>query len=253
MFFPRSPLFEEVVDPGGGGGAPPVTPPVFDPAAFKTEILGDFNKTLNGFAKTLKGDVAKEFKTALASFQAPPTGDPLADPPLVPPGDGKPPVIDPTVNAELQKLRRDLDAGQKIIKDRDVALEKERNLRLDTERKSAVDKALDGYEFKTPRAKDVFRKAISPEITRDEDGNLIAETPNGPLPYQDHIKQQLDLSPEFLAANGGGGAGAQPGTRRTGGFNPADISNLDKMSSLTPEQQAQVRAHIAKMATQKPA
>src|ERR1700736_1659458 len=97
-------------DPAPGGGG---SPAAFDPGAFKTEMMAEFNKAMNGFGKTIKGDIAKLFKDAKPTEPPPDGGDPPpGDPPKPndPPKPGDPPkphsAVDPEKNALMQEIRK---------------------------------------------------------------------------------------------------------------------------------------------------
>lgn len=236
MFRNRSPLFEEApadTGTGGGGGEPAA----FDPEAFKvalkTELLGEFNKTLNGFSKTFKADVVKLI--------------PKAPEPLPPPEIHVDPKVDPALNSQLQKLQLQVTNLTKQGEERETALQGERTSRLETERQSAIKTALADIPFKDDASRSLFFKGIQGDIKRDEDGNLVADTANGPITYSDYIKGQADLLPSLLLPKGNGGAGAGAGTKRTGsGFNPLDDVHLTPagMAKLTSEQKAEVTKSV---------
>lgn len=239
----RSPLFEEA-DPaagGGGGGAP-----AFDPVAFKTEIVGEVNKALQGALKANKNDIAKLFE----GFRAkppndPPPGDP---PPAEPPVGGKPP-IDPALNARMQQYERENAAAKAAIdaltKERDT--EKASNLEKD--RVAAVKDALSGVPFKDEASRQLFFDANIGKVKRDDDGNLVVETDAGLLPAKDYLKTRAESMDSLMAPIGTGGAGAKganglPGGRR-GNWTLEDIGRIH---SMKPEEQASLRAWIATQA-----
>src|ERR1700674_2385519 len=131
-------------DPGAGGGADPAGgnpgAVTFDPAAFKTEILGEFNKTLNGFAKSLKADFTK--------LVTPPKAADSVDPPVVDPA--KP--IDPEKNAlilELKTFKAQPASQFKILEDEKAAANKKAD---EAERDSLIRAELGKYNFAPGKA-----------------------------------------------------------------------------------------------------
>lgn len=234
MFYPTSRLFEEASTGTGETGSGGETH-VFDPVAFRaelrTEIMGEFNKTLNGFSKTFKADIVK-----LVTPPKPPDTPPPADPP---PGDTK---IDPAVNAEMQKLARQVATLTQQNAERETAFQREQASRLETERQAAITGEISKIPWKDDASRALFQKGIQGDIKRDEDGNLIADTATGPITFSDYIKGQAELLPSLLQAKGTGGTGASNAGKRINGFNANDMANLEPVAynKLTPEQRQAV-------------
>jgi hypothetical protein len=84
-----------------------------------------------------------------------------------------------------------------------------------------------------------------PDIVRDDEGNLIAKTDSGDLPFKDYIQQQADGAPFLLAPKGGSGAGASGGVARPGGkgYN-IDAMTPAQIAALKPEEQADLYRQV---------
>jgi hypothetical protein len=231
-------------DPGNGGGGDPIA---FDPAAFKVELLGEFNRALNGALKGLKTDIPKWVTSA---FPKPPDPDPNAPPPdpdlEVKPKPGDAPPVDPALNARLQKAERAAKESDERIKRIEAERDAEKAANLETQRKSAITEAMASIPFRDEASRQLFYKGIQGDIVRDEDGNLIGNSENGPLPLKDFIKAQADSLQNLLAPKGGGGSGARPGSSSGGGRNYSnDDLKPENWAKLKPEEQSQVRAGLA--------
>lgn len=228
------PLREVAGEGTGGTGAAATTPPTFDPAAFKTELMGEVNKTLNGFAGSLKKDIGKFFEpkeqtqtttqqtttTEAATTEAPKDVKTVAE-----------------VNGELVKLRKALETLTTENANSKKAAEDSEKKRLDTERIAAVDNVLADIQFASPKAREQFRAAYAGQVVRDDDGNLIVQTYKGPVAYKDYLTSEADASPHFLAPQGSGGSGATAGARPRQG-QKATIFDLSQAeyAKLTTEQ-----------------
>jgi hypothetical protein len=192
--------------------------------------MGEINKTLNGFSKTLKADVTK----LLSKPADPPAADPQADPPADPtPGA---PKVDPAITAQLATLTRTVTDLKKQNETLASERESEKKSRLETERVTSIRNVLNSIEFKDPAAREMFFKAISGDVKYDDEGRLVAEGESGVLPMADYIKTQADANQYLLAPKGGGGAGAVPGNKR-----PNGAGGPVKMSDLTPEKIAAMK------------
>jgi hypothetical protein len=229
-------------DPNPGGG----DPGAFDPAVFKAELMGELNKTLNGALKGLKTDIPKWISAALPK---PPDPDPNA-PPADPDPDHKPkpgdPPIDPALNARLQKAERAAKEYDERIKRIEAERDTEKAANLETQRKAAITEAMAQIPFRDDASRQLFYKGIQGDIVRDEDGNLIGNSENGPLPLKDFVKSQADSLQHLLAPKGGGGSGARPGAPSSGGRQYSnDDLKPENWSKLKPEEQSQVRAGLA--------
>lgn len=205
----------------------------FDPAAFKADIMGEFHRTLNGFASTLKKDFGKLLEPKTTPDPANPS-DPAADPNAPPAEPAQPPaktVAD--VSLRLEQTNRALAATQKELADEKKAKQEETNKRLESERLAAIDKVLGELDFPPGKAKQQFRDAYQHKVVRDDEGNLVVNTDKGPLGVDLYLRAEFEDSPHFGAPRGSGGAGATGGKRPAGGptmdisqMSPAEILKL---------------------------
>ncbi len=96
---------------------------------------------------------------------------------------------------------------------------------------------------------DLAFRAVKDEVTRCEDGRLMARSGEGPVPLKDYLAQFVAENPELLPARmlGGAGAGAAPKPAATGG----GAVDLDRIKpGMSPEELDRVRREIARIATQ---
>ncbi|GAC1700069.1 MAG: hypothetical protein NVS9B4_00760 [Candidatus Acidiferrum sp.] len=206
-FASRGPLMDPDPAPPAGGDQ---KPGAFDQAAFKTEVLGEMNKALNGFGKSMKTDIAKLFKDARPE---PKPDDPSPDP--KPSDDPKPdpshkkPEVDPEKNAlsqELRKLRAESEARIQALERKNEASEKAAET---AKRESEVRALLGKHHFASDKAADTAFVIYSNAIQRDPDsGVLVADN----LPAAKFLENDLPLNhPYLLAVKDIGGAGARGG------------------------------------------
>ena len=238
-FMERSPLRDP--DPGtaGGGanpagGAPNPGAASFDPALFKSEIMGEFNKTLNGFAANLKKDLPKWIQPAQPQQQAIPddgNGTP-ANPP-----DGK--SIAPEVREMMNRLaalERNNQSQAERLKQAEQLTQTEQTRRLNAERDRTVAEALNGFKFADPvYAKDA-RRLFASDLVWTEDGQLVG--PDGIVTADEYIKQQMNTRPHWQAKAQADSAGARPGG--SGGNRVWTTDDLDpaKYMAMTPPERA---------------
>jgi hypothetical protein len=182
-------LFDPEPGAGGGGtGDPP-------PALKADDVRKMIDDSINGFAKRFKGEIDKTLGPLNETLAK------LVKPPETPPPDPDPKTgLDPKVATELSELRKTVGALNTRLQSSEER-EKAANERAEkTDRESAVRTLLNGYKWATPRAQESAFKTFFPEITRSEDGTLVA---NG-VTAEAWIKEQMALSDNaFLARQGG--------------------------------------------------
>lgn len=222
-FWLRSPLFEEAPPdgPAPGGGPPP-----FDPAAFKAEIMGEFNKGINAISKQLKA-----FKPDPAPALPVPDPAPNADP-------TKP--VDPEKNALLLQIKRLTEDSDKRIKALETTNQETASKAETTDRESKIRSKLADYAFVNESAKETAFQLFKQAVTRSDDGALVA----GDLPFDKFIETELPGSHAYLLAPkdvSGSGArkGGQSGPRK---FTLEDIDNI---KTLPAEDQLKLRQEIS--------
>lgn len=234
-FVTRGVLRDAAGEPGSGGGNPPAAP-AFDPEAFRADIT----KMVNGAVNSLK----KEFVKAVKPPEAPPAdpapehpepGQPALDP-------AKPVQSSPELNAEMQKLKRELQRLSDATATLKGEREKERELRMESERRAAIKDAMTGVPFREGYA-DAFFRIVSGEVKRDEDGNFIAESDAGALPLKDYIRAMTEKYSAFVQPAGNGGSGAAPGRTST----KKQYTLEDIKPGMTREQQQEILSYIGNL------
>ena len=188
---------------------PGTTPDAFDAVKFRTELLAEFNKGLNGALKALKTELK------------PPAADPPEDP-QPDPGD----KTDPKVKA-LEKKLADLatkyDAAEKSRQETEARAKQERlsgSLRTEL------------LKFVAPERVESALRIFGPDVRYAEDGAMIGgadETPLAEFVAAAITKHEYLMPPKQV-----GGAGATTGNRRG---QPA-VTLDDIKPGMTKEQEA---------------
>jgi ribosomal protein S20 len=198
---------------GDGGGA-------FDPAKFKTELLGEVGKLFAPITGKLK-----ELEEKLKPTEPAAGGDGQQ-------GDGKEPKPDATLQKKYEKLASDFDAEKKARAEADRrAEEKERHSLIRTE--------LGKFQYAKENGVDQAFRILGSEIKRDDDGSLVG--PEG-QPFGEYISSQLTTNYDnLLAPKQAGGTGATG--QRGGGQRTAQIEDIKH--GMSQEERSRVRAAIA--------
>jgi hypothetical protein len=250
-FWLNSPLREQAGEGAGGSGggsgagAGNSGAVTFDPGAFKTEILGEFNKTINGALKSLKTDFTKALeglKPAAggtgggAGEGAGGSGSGTGE------GAGTK-GADPQVNAlqlELKKEREQNAARIKALEDQSKA---DRDRAEQMALGGALRDALSKYDFVGADAQADAVALFTPQVQKAEDGSYVA----GDLPLDKFIEQQLNGKKGYLLKpKDVSGAGARTG--KAAGSKKWDLDTVlkpENFSKLTSAEQAEVRQQIA--------
>jgi hypothetical protein len=118
--------------------------------------------------------------------------------------------IDPSVKAKLDALeRQNAENTKKLEQSEAKRLESERKAEL-TERNAEIRKEIQKYSSSfidaAIAAEDFFR-LISPQVSRDDDGSLIANDTT----LEAFVKQQIESRPWLLKPEDKRGTGAGPG------------------------------------------
>ncbi len=225
-------------DPGAGAGADP-NPGAFDPDAFMSKLLGEFDKRVNAmdkkFNKFTEGQKAKpegQKATDPAPVADPKAADPASDPQV---GDLK--ADAKTVaefNAKLHQMSRSLELVTRESEERKKIAEQETQKRMEAERVQAFDSAIQDIPFADAKARSTFRKAYLGDVVRDDEGNLVAMTEKGPMAIKEYLSAEAQAQPSLLAKEGHAGAGADRGKKAFGGskidiftMSAAEIAKLD--------------------------
>jgi hypothetical protein len=215
----RSPLMDAAGDGDGGGG--------FDPAKFRTEIMGEVTRMFNGGFARIEKLVAR------------PKPDP--EPEKKDDDGGGDPGGDVKADPKVKSLEKKLSG---VLE----ALESEKRARLETEKKaeekerhSSIRSELSKYQFANDGARDAAFRIFRDEIKRSEDGSLVG---GDDLPIGEFLDGALKSHEYLLAPKSAGGAGASAGGKRGG----ASVNIEDIRVGMKPEEIASVRAEIARVA-----
>jgi hypothetical protein len=96
---------------------------------------------------------------------------------------------------------------------------------------------------------DLAFKAVKDDITRSEDGRLVAKGDQGDVPAKEYLKQFVSDNPELLPSRIAGGSGATPnkGTASASG-GPTDLDKL--RPGMPAEELERIRQEISRVAAQ---
>ena len=96
---------------------------------------------------------------------------------------------------------------------------------------------------------DLAFKAVKDEISRSEDGRLVAKGDQGEMTAKEYLKQFVAENPELLPSRIAGGSGATATTRSAP---PASSGiDLDKLRpGMNPEELERIREEISRVALQ---
>ena len=151
------------------GGVDPNNPnpggvPAFDPTAFRTEIMSEFNKTLNGFAASLKKDMAK--------LTEKPEPEPIPNPDTPPAPEAKT-IAD--LNIWLGQMEKASEGQHRRLEAQKQETVAAKALAAEEKRVGAFNAAITDIPFASPKAREQFRDAYLGKVKYSEDGSLIVE------------------------------------------------------------------------------
>lgn len=207
--FHRGPLYDAAQDGGGGAGGGGGSTAAFDPAAFRTQILGDFNKVLTDFGKALKADL-KPAPAAAEQAAAAAAADSAADSAA---SGAVAKIADPAVAAQVRALERrnaELDAQFKTMKAESDAT------KVAAERKeqdATVRTKLNKFRFADEQAAEDAFEIFGSKVKRNEDGNFVG---SDGTPLDQFLEEGLAKKPYLLAPREVAGAGARSGRAAQG-------------------------------------
>lgn len=197
----------------GGGDQPQNNSGGFDPAAFRTDVMTELNKAINGISKQFRTEITKLSEQLKPKPE--PEGDGNAAP--APATTGTHANLPPEVSAEIQNLNRQLKKLKEDTETLNQQREEERKRRLEAERISTIKEAMNSVQFRDEASAKTFFKAIERDVRRNEEGELIAVGDDGvALPVADYVRSMAENLPGLLPPRGNGGSGAIPssGKRR---------------------------------------
>jgi hypothetical protein len=97
---------------------------------------------------------------------------------------------------------------------------------------------------------DLAFKAVKDDISRSEDGRLVAKSDEGEVPAKEYLKQFVSDNPELLPSRIAGGSGAT-GNKGTAPASASGSTDLDKLRpGMNPEELERIRQEISRVATQ---
>lgn len=215
-FWMRQPLMEGAGDGNGGGGG---TPPAFDAAKFKADLLGD--------VKTLFGEFAAQFRQK-------------SDPPPPKKDDPPPPKKDGDHDqAALLARISELEAARNADKE---AADKAREAARDRDRLAQIRTALSAHQFASDSAAEDALSFFGSKLKFNDQDQLV--TPDG-TPVKDWIGKTLTNDrPYLLKPRDVGGAGAQNGGTGTGG-KAIDLDDIKP--GMSTEQKKALEQQLAQM------
>ena len=248
-FMTRSVLRDPATDGNAGGGqgtgaaAPPnAGAPAFDPTAFKAELMGEFNRTLNGFAKTWKGDLQKMIPAQVAPVDPSNNGDHQPTH-----GDNKDP--------NFLLLKKELDTNRNAMKmmSEEIGSLKSMNLKteqekMDTQRDMTIAEALSGFALANETTAKDARKIFSGEIKWSTNFDKWVG-PDDVTPADEYIKTQVKARQNWLATVETNPTGARP-AGGVSGSKSWTLDDIDRMDTLTPADQDSLRTFIQQVHAQ---
>jgi hypothetical protein len=224
-FWLRSPLMEEAGQDGGGGGG---GTPTFDPTRFRSDILADVNKSINGAMARLE-------KMLKPKPEETPKPDTTVETDTDEGGDKSKPT-DPKVKA-LEKRLADMAAKW----------EASEKARQETETRAKAEK-LNGtlrtelLKYVPAERIDAALRIFGPDVRYAEDGTIVGGADE--LPLSEFVEAAIQKHEYLLPPKQVGGAGATAGTRR--GQQSVDLNEIKP--GMKPEDLARVREAIARAA-----
>jgi hypothetical protein len=98
---------------------------------------------------------------------------------------------------------------------------------------------------------DLAFKAVKDEITRSEDGRLVAKSDHGDVSAKEYLKQFVADNPELLPSRIAGGSGATGSGRASAPAASSSSVDLDKLRpGMNPEELERIREEISRVANQ---
>jgi hypothetical protein len=98
---------------------------------------------------------------------------------------------------------------------------------------------------------DLAFKAVKDDITRTEDGRLVANDGHDQRPVTDFLRKFVDENPELLPARIAGGSGANATTRNAVPASQGGAVDIDKIKpGMSKEDLERVRQEVARLAGQ---
>lgn len=152
---------------------------------------------------------------------------------------------EPAYKAELVEERKRREHLEQRLNDLAEENRKSRQAADEAERNAAVRSELQRLGVAKV---DLAFKAVKDDVTRSEDGRIVAKGPDGALPLKDYLTQFVNENPELLPARISGGSGAGTGNRPPAVSQGPDIEKI--RPGMSPEELERMRQEISRIATQ---
>ena len=153
---------------------------------------------------------------------------------------------EPAYKAELLNERRRREQLEQRLNELIEENRQSRQRAEEAERSSAIRSELQRLGVSKV---DLAFKVVKDEITRRDDGELVARGPQGEVAMSDHLSRFVEENPEFLPARISGGSGVSLNPR--GGPSSAPLLDIDKIRpGMDPDEMQRMRQEIARIASQ---
>lgn len=195
---------EQGSEGGGGGGGTPA----FDPAKFRTDMLADVNKSINGALARLEKLVTKkepDTKTADSDQTADPAkGDPKADP-------------------EVVRLRKQMEAINSRLEESEKK-RTEAEARAEAQRRDGIVRDHLGKAGVPADRIDKAMRIVLPDIKRTESGDYVAGDDESPV--AEYVTNFVKANDYLLPAMNKSGSGASGNQAGAAGGKRIDINDI---------------------------
>jgi hypothetical protein len=153
---------------------------------------------------------------------------------------------EPAYKAELLEERRRREQLESRLNELVEENKRNRQRAEEIERSAAIKNEL--QRLGVTKIELAFR-AVKDDITRTEDGSLVARTPQGETTIQEYLSAFVNENPELLPARVSGGSGAMSQSRVQSPGSPN--LDLDRIKpGMDPEEMQRMRQEIARIASQ---
>jgi hypothetical protein len=152
---------------------------------------------------------------------------------------------EPAYKAELLEERKRRELLERRVNELSEENRRSRQIAEEAERSSAIRAELQRLGVSKV---DLAFRAVKDEVTRTEDGRLVAKGSQGEVPLKDYLAQFVHENPELLPARIAGGSGASSGHRAAPAGGGVDIEKI--RPGMSAEELDAVRREIARIASQ---
>jgi hypothetical protein len=204
----------------GGGGTP-----AFDPTKFRTDLMAEVTRNINGAMARLEKLVKPKDAPKPPEGDDPDAGDQDG-------GDGKPVKADPRYRALEKRLADKSAKFEQSEKARQETEQKARTERLNSTLRTELLKHVPAERI------DAAMRIFGPDVRYSEEGSIVGGADESPL--GDFVNAEISKHEYLLPPKPVGGAGASSGSRRS-----AQAVGLDDIRpGMSAEQKAAILASI---------